>query len=222
MNVNLPFVFPIIEYQPDNGLAIAEALRLQVKQLEQNDQHGGILSEGWNTGARASSSEDYKKGGYTSFYTHRIMDMPEFSDVHHAALEAFSNYLKFMKREVEPFFLPNSWVSSYGPGHFVPQHIHQLSHLSCVFYAAATEGTGMIVFKNPAHHVYGMLQSQFSYIFPPAYRLQPKVGHFLVFPSFMPHYTEWPAPGSEDTELGVLMEPEVDHGEAEVYTRVQA
>ena len=32
----------------------------------------------------------------------------------------------------------------------------------------------------------------------------------------------WPAPGSADTELGVLMEPEVDHGEAEVYTRVQA
>jgi membrane protein YqaA with SNARE-associated domain len=30
------------------------------------------------------------------------------------------------------------------------------------------------------------------------------------------------APGSEDTELGVLMEPEVGHGEAEVYTRVQA
>ena len=32
----------------------------------------------------------------------------------------------------------------------------------------------------------------------------------------------WPAPGSEDTELGVLVEPEVDHGEAEVYARVQA
>ena len=32
----------------------------------------------------------------------------------------------------------------------------------------------------------------------------------------------WPAPGSEDTELGVLMEPEVGHGEAEVYTGVQA
>jgi len=33
---------------------------------------------------------------------------------------------------------------------------------------------------------------------------------------------EWPAPGSGDTELGVLMEPEVDHGETEVYPRVQA
>ena len=32
----------------------------------------------------------------------------------------------------------------------------------------------------------------------------------------------WPAPGSEDTELGVLMGPEVGHGEAEVHARVQA
>jgi DEAD/DEAH box helicase domain-containing protein len=32
----------------------------------------------------------------------------------------------------------------------------------------------------------------------------------------------WPAAGSADTELGVMMEPEVCHGEAEVYTRIQA
>ena len=32
----------------------------------------------------------------------------------------------------------------------------------------------------------------------------------------------WPAPGSADTELGVLMELEVSHGKAEVYPRVQA
>lgn len=32
----------------------------------------------------------------------------------------------------------------------------------------------------------------------------------------------WPAAGSEDTELGVLMGPEVDHGTTEVYARVQA
>jgi hypothetical protein len=34
-------------------------------------------------------------------------------------------------------------------------------------------------------------------------------------------YALWPAPGSEDTELGVLMELEVCHGETEVYPRVQ-
>jgi hypothetical protein len=32
----------------------------------------------------------------------------------------------------------------------------------------------------------------------------------------------WPAPGSEDTELGVLMELEVGHGATEVYAGVQA
>ena len=33
---------------------------------------------------------------------------------------------------------------------------------------------------------------------------------------------KWPAAGFEDTELGVNMEPEVDHGATEIYTRVQA
>jgi len=32
----------------------------------------------------------------------------------------------------------------------------------------------------------------------------------------------WPVPGSEDTELGVFMGPEVSHGETEVYAGVQA
>ena len=32
----------------------------------------------------------------------------------------------------------------------------------------------------------------------------------------------WPAPGSEDTELGVLMELEVGHGETKVHAGVQA
>jgi catalase (peroxidase I) len=47
------------------------------------------------------------------------------------------------------------------------------------------------------------------------------VGVFVIaLPIIVP--AVWPAAGSEDTELGVLLEPEVGHGEAEVYTRVQA
>ena len=34
------------------------------------------------------------------------------------------------------------------------------------------------------------------------------------------NYSIWPAPGSEDTELGVFMGPEVSHGETQVYTGV--
>jgi hypothetical protein len=34
--------------------------------------------------------------------------------------------------------------------------------------------------------------------------------------------SDWPAPGFEDTKLGVLMEPEVRHGTSEVHAGVQA
>jgi hypothetical protein len=47
-----------------------------------------------------------------------------------------------------------------------------------------------------------------------SYRLIPSV-------PCRPGSSRWPAPGSEDTELGVLMELEVDHGETEVYAGVQ-
>jgi len=40
--------------------------------------------------------------------------------------------------------------------------------------------------------------------------------------TFVHNLVNWPAPGSEDTELGVLMELEVGHGETEVYAGVQA
>jgi transcriptional regulator with XRE-family HTH domain len=37
-----------------------------------------------------------------------------------------------------------------------------------------------------------------------------------------PDNSRWPAPGSEDTELGVFMGPEVSHGETKIYAGVQA
>ena len=45
----------------------------------------------------------------------------------------------------------------------------------------------------------------------------------VVLKCFVSHsFRIGPAPGSEDTELGVLMELEVRHGEASVYAGVQA
>jgi hypothetical protein len=35
-------------------------------------------------------------------------------------------------------------------------------------------------------------------------------------------FEHWPAPGSEDTELGVFMGPEVSHGATKIYAGVQA
>ncbi len=40
--------------------------------------------------------------------------------------------------------------------------------------------------------------------------------------TFYNNLSVWPAPGSEDTKLGVLMEREVRHGASEIYAGVQA
>jgi hypothetical protein len=47
---------------------------------------------------------------------------------------------------------------------------------------------------------------------------------FYAFASSSPGKSviDWAAAGFEDTELGVLLEPEVGHGATEVYARVQA
>ena len=61
-----------------------------------------------------------------------------------------------------------------------------------------------------------------------AYDFQELVGALLEGMGYTTRFVSppgpdgWPAPGSEDTELGVLMEPEVGHGETEVYAGVQA
>ena len=44
----------------------------------------------------------------------------------------------------------------------------------------------------------------------------------LVRPHHRRNHTLWPAPGSEDTELGVILEPEVVYGTQTLCTRVQA
>ena len=49
-----------------------------------------------------------------------------------------------------------------------------------------------------------------------------EMGGFVFFRYLEKERPDWPAPGSEDTELGVFMEPEVSHGKTKVYTRVQA
>jgi DNA helicase-2/ATP-dependent DNA helicase PcrA len=81
-----------------------------------------------------------------------------------------------------------------------------------------------IVFNDPAHHERSVRRVITDMLAPLAENeieldedIMPSVPRDRL--SFM---TIWPAPGSADTELGVLMEPEVCHGETEVYTRVQA
>ena len=69
------------------------------------------------------------------------------------------------------------------------------------------------------HYVYSPDDPRRSHIMPTGFSARGSIMWQVID---LKANAEWPAPGFEDTELGVLLEPEGGHGETEVYERVQA
>jgi len=150
----------------------------------------GLISDAWHSGRRAQNPDDIKQHGFTSFYNVNLVKRDDFDFMNKAALEVFAQYLRVVGKAGAAMRMDSAWSSVYGKGHYVPQHTHPMSHLSLVYYAAATEGTGHLVFENPA-------RAHFQHFYPPEiswmpyrYSIQPKKGLFVVFPSYLVHNTE--------------------------------
>lgn len=150
----------------------------------------GLIGNAFHSGERAASSEDFKQHGFTSFYSVNLGKRQDFDFINKAAMQVFAYYLKSVGKTNLGMRLDNAWSSVYGQGHFVPQHTHPLSHLSLVYYAAATDGTGKIIFDNPARgHFEHFYPPEVSWLHP-RFSIQPKKGMFIVFPSYLVHQTE--------------------------------
>ena len=188
MDMMNPFGFPIlIEVLPD-GEKIADKFVDLARSMRSSEENGGLMSEAWHDAEVATSSEQYKDHGYTSFVNQNLCDNPDFDFIHEATVKQKEKYLHMMGVDFQ-FYIGNSWASIYGNGHFIPEHIHSFSHLSMVFYAAATKGTGDIVFRNPSYSNYGMIFDQKCRLFNDQFRVGPEKGMMIIFPSFIPHYT---------------------------------
>jgi uncharacterized protein (TIGR02466 family) len=185
------FSHPVITLDdyPD-GDTIAEEFRKKSIKLMTEFPDAGLISDAWHSGKRASSTEDFERHGFTSYYSENLVKREDFAFINTAALEVFAQYLRVVGKAGTGMRLESAWSSVYGRGHFIPQHTHPLSHLSMVFYAAATEGTGRLIFENPA-------AGHFQHFYPPEicwmpyrFSIQPKKGMFVVFPSYLVHSTE--------------------------------
>lgn len=185
------FSHPVITLDDyPNADAIANEFRDKSMRLVEEFPDAGLISNAWHSGKRASSTDDFKEYGFTSYYSENLVKREDFGFINHAAIEVFAQYLRVVGKADAGLRLDSAWASVYGRGHYIPQHTHPLSHLSMVFYAAATEGTGRIIFENPA-------VAHFQHFYPPElcwmpyrFSLQPKKGLFVVFPSYLVHSTE--------------------------------
>jgi uncharacterized protein (TIGR02466 family) len=180
--------------------AIADEYREKSLALVEEFPNAGLISNAWHSGKRAQKPEDFKKHGFTSYHNVNLGDREDFEFMNRAAMEMFKQYLHVVGKPNTAMRISNAWASIYGRDHFVPQHTHPMSHLSLVFYAAATEGTGHLVFENPA-------RGHFQHFYPPEiswlhyrFSIQPKKGLFVVFPSYLAHNTE----PHESDELRVI------------------
>lgn len=185
------FSHPVITLDdyPDSD-ALADRFYAKAMALVQEYPDAGLISDAWHSGRRAQSADDIRQHGFTSYYNVNLAARDDFEFMNRAALEVFAQYLRVVGKEGTGMRLDSAWSSVYGRGHYVPQHTHPMSHLSMVYYASATEGTGRLVFENPARaHFQHFYPPEISWM-PARYSIQPKKGLFVVFPSYLVHNTE--------------------------------
>lgn len=189
MGIISPFDIPILVEEIEDGKEIAEELCDGAYSLREQDPNGRLISHKFREMDYANAPEDYEKHGYTSHGSFNLQDDMRFHRLHMATVKQMEKYLTH-RQAGYPFRLTNSWVSIYGKGSFAPEHNHALCHLSCVFYGAVTEGTGEIVFRNPAMETYTMLYGNGVNMFNDLHVITPEVGQMIIFPAFMRHYTK--------------------------------
>lgn len=185
------FSHPVMTIDDFPGIdAIADEFYAKSLDLMKEYPNAGLISSAFHSGKRAAKSEDFQQHGFTSFYSVNLGKRPDFNFINQPAMEVFAYYLKSVGKSDLGMRLDNAWASVYGQGHFVPHHTHPLSHLSMAFYAAATNGTGRIIFDNPARaHFEHFYPPELSWLHP-QFTIQPKKGMFIVFPSYLVHHTE--------------------------------
>lgn len=185
------FSHPVMTVDDFPGVeAIADEFYARSLTLMAEYPDAGLISDAFHHGKRATHARDFQQHGFTSFYNVNLGKREDFHFINKPAMEVFAYYLKSVGKSNLSMRMDNAWASVYGHGHFVPRHTHPLSHLSMAFYAAASEGTGRIVFDNPARaHFEHFYPPELSWL-PPQFAIQPKKGMFIVFPSYLVHHTE--------------------------------
>lgn len=123
-----------------------------------------------------------------------ILNTPELSELKNKVfLPTFDKYLKeTCNRSLNDWsYNLNGWLASYGEGQSLNYHNHRGSQLSSVLYIIADDKDdgGDILFTDPRQNANRGYDMKFNSWFE-SFRLKPKCGQIVVFPSFLYHYVE--------------------------------
>ena len=176
--LNVEMWFPVVIYKKENLLSQEENDKLAEHSLEIKNTNlsGGDEWMGgtYNTHGTHNVSKDLIFSPLISLITSHVND---FAKMHNCNANYDSNY---------------SWLNISDAGNFQEFHTHNGSIFSAVYYIAAPEGSGRIVFEDPKEPDMMPLKSvqdknQLSYT---RISYAPTQGMLIIFRSYLRHLVE--------------------------------
>lgn len=113
----------------------------------------------------------------------------------------FSDFSSHLKKQIDSITertktkvkMQNFWININGYDDYNQEHVHPNSFLSGVYYVKAETTQGKICFRNPNKYINCLFfdtKNEFFDQFIKDACFQPITGHFIVFPSLLPHIVE--------------------------------
>jgi uncharacterized protein (TIGR02466 family) len=158
-------------------------------------------TETWKLDAESGQQEKNSQFADTTFYLGNLAQHPDWAGV-----------VQFLEKNISTLFsqeyqgkieITNMWANIYGQEKYVPEHIHNNSFYSGVFYVQADHNCGNIVWKDPAY-ISKTMSSRLSTGFPSepfTHTQQVESGMICLFPSWLPHSTQ---PNQSNTDRVIL------------------
>jgi uncharacterized protein (TIGR02466 family) len=193
-------LFPVVMLEGiiENHEEINQRLTNEIEQLFAGLQEKRVLSYKWSSNIY---TQEKHQSGYTSFIEGESLTEKENFNFFHQAIsttiEGFFQQLNFLG----DWHFVNSWVSIYPKGAFIPLHDHSPMQWSGVYYVAAHENCGEIWFTDPKEYALQNEPKNTDYRDNFKYKIIPKSGMLLLFPSYLKHET---LPNEQDQDRIII------------------
>ena len=129
-----------------------------------------------------------------------LLARPVFNKLQqHIATEA-SEFAKLYALDIQnhPLCINECWINVYGQGDSQEAHIHHNSAISGIYYVAAPDGCGELIFHSPLSDImYNPPTNEANDINSSMVALQPRPGEMVLFRSWLRHSVK-PTRGKEE------------------------
>ena len=178
-----------------------------VKEMnETSDSTPRLMSYHWDLQSESNNNSDFDKHGITTFNSSNLAVDPNWEFVCKFILSMA--YQLIGKDCASNIHLTSLWATLYPNSSYVPEHIHNNSLYSGVFYVKTSTNCGNIVFKDPSYIAKTMASKTMASKISPKFPMVDIVhtqevsdGMMLLFPSWLPHSTQ---PNQSDEDRIIL------------------